>query len=99
MPKTPKVNKKRKDYLKFISRRDQIMSQYGGLLDNLSSRRVLYIVARSKGRECDKYKTNHNAYIRFLRCVKSIKTLGKELCITTETTGLTSDQDVNILQG
>ena len=99
MPKITKVNKKRKDYLKCISRIYQILSQYGGSLDNLLSRRVLYVVARSKGRECGEYKTDHNAYIRYLRCVKGIETLGKELGIATETTGLTSDQEVNIFQG
>ena len=60
---------------------------------------MLYIVAIIKGRECDEYKNNHDAYIRYLRCVKSIETLGKELGIATETTGLTSDQEVNIPQG
>ena len=60
---------------------------------------MLYVVAISKGRECDEYKNNHNAYIRYLRCVKSIETLGKELGIATETTGLTSDQELNIPQG
>ena len=99
MPKITNFNKKRKDYLKCISRRDQILSQYGGLLENILSIRVLYVVSRSKGREIDEYKSNHNAYIRYLRCVKSTKTLGKELGIATETTGLTSDQEVNILQG
>ena len=88
MPKISKVNKKRKDYFKCISRRDKILSQYGGWLDNLLSRQVLYVVARSKERECDEYKTDLNAYIRYLRCVKSIETLGKELGIATETTGL-----------
>ena len=74
------------------------MSQYSGSLENLLSRRVLYVVARNKGRECGEYKTNHNAYIRYFRCVKGIKMLGKELGIAIETTGLTSDQEVNILQ-
>ena len=98
MPKITNFNKKRKDYLKCISRRDQILSQYGGLLDNILSIRVLYVVSRSKGIEYDEYKTDHNVYIRYLRCVKIIKNLGNELGIATETTGLISYQEVNILQ-
>ena len=98
MSKITKVNNKQKDYLKFISRRGQIMSQYGGSIDNLLSRRVVYVVARSKGRGCDEYKTDQNSYIRYLLCVKIIKTSGKELGVSTENTGLTSDQEVNILR-
>ena len=74
------------------------MSQYGGSLDNLLSRRGLYQVARRNGRESDEYKTDYNAYIRYLRCVKIIEILEKELGIATGTTGLTSVQEVNIPQ-
>ena len=41
MPKITKVNNKRKNDLKYINIIDQILSRYGGLLDNLLSRRVL----------------------------------------------------------
>ena len=98
MPKITKVNKERKDYLKFISRGDKILSQYGGYDDNLFSRRALYQIARRNRRKIDEYKTDYNACIRYLQCVKSIETLAKELGIATGTTGLTSVQKVNIPQ-
>ena len=68
------------------------------MLDNLLSWRAFYQVDRRNGRESDKYKTDYNAYIRCLWCVKLLKNLEKELVIATGTTGLNSVQEVNIPQ-